>query len=935
MGIDGVLGNAGPVFEQDLQSAEYNHYVLFTFGIDTELLTWFSAGDTVVICGPNETTEKVKEAATDVDATVLTRTLQSHAKMYLMWSDERITSWLGSFNFTYPGIYENVEWAARFSDTPEYNPLPEELMAGEVANDLTASWQIRQIIELITATVTGGDTSWADSLMQNTEYPYVLLHSHRSNTLKRVLQKELIDVSGTVSVTYYAPFVNARGIELFAQTLTPDIRLDELDLIVRTCRLNEIKNKDTGLSSSHIADFQRKFANFEYQVRSPGDQGDQLRDGGELRPGFAHLKIAVVRFENHEGGEQLVTLLTTANLTKNAWQHDSGNFEIGVLLRDYTENEQLHDFLCSQLPHCYESPRKRELDKAVASTPESVSIEEIWLEDFVKDRLILRDDALELSWSSLLPTINAVKSKVYFRDLLDGSRSPKSVEFEAFEGGYRTEIPSLSSRPNVVVDFIEIDIETPFRPPERRLTDAGIERARSGELSLSDYPGDVVVVDGSIYSVEDFTVDATTTSDVWLRSEYPEPQTIKVIQEPHSQPHLADAFIQEPSTGTVTSEGVGGLAFLEVTIDDAITPRHDQLLLRRPTGGPVEYLGYGVPDEETIRYYLDAQHGGRSIDITIAPPLDRYYPIEDHQVLLPEPEVKTTKAVKTFAESKLMAQPVGDTSIIDDQTAIRFDTALESVPKEAIEVHWGIRGYDRFGEALPLGETLPPQEPHRRLWFRGAITIENGDVDVTLLTQLNSIGILEQPFVSTIRIRDDLLPRRVDINNPSKYDLLSWLVIERSDLLKPAVRETDKFLDVEVKESATDYEVVICPVLDEGELLCLPLVGAHRDKVLQYSFKFRLQGGRPEINYYSPRELKLELEFSTEEAAIELSWSDELHIIEHQDGAPAPTLDRLSSKVNSGVLSRLLFPDDPFMLDDRQGLAIRVREPGLLHLVKD
>ncbi|AUV82893.1 hypothetical protein C2R22_15640 [Salinigranum rubrum] len=557
-GADDVLGNAGPEFEQDLQSSEYDRYLIFTYGISLELLSWFDASDTVVVCGPDDTTEEVYENAGGVDATVKTRTIPSHAKLYLMWGEDRITCWLGSFNFTYSGIYENVEWAARFSDTLEYDPTPEELLDGDVGDGLTPSWQVRQAIELIGSTVTGDDTGWADSLLQNTKYPYVLVHSHRSNTLKRALRNELADAAGTVSITYYAPFVNARGVELFAETLAPDVRPEDIDLTVRTCRLSKISNQDTGLSSGHVADFEQRFDDFAYQVRAPGDQGDQLRGGRELRSGFAHQKIVGLRFVDREEQEQRISLLTTANLTKNAWQHNSGNFEIGLLLRDHTQNEQLHDFLGSQLPYCYERPREGELDEAVSSSSESVSFKEVWLEDLVRDWLELREDALELAWSASLPTLGAVTATVYYRNLLDGSRSPETVTLKPVEEGRRAEIPTLTPQSNAVIDFIELDIETSFRPPERRLTGPGLERLRSGELSLSEYPGDVVVCDGSAVPVDEFDIDTTGASEIWLRAEYTESRTLTVLHEPQSQPHLDETFVQGVSTGAVTADGVGG-----------------------------------------------------------------------------------------------------------------------------------------------------------------------------------------------------------------------------------------------------------------------------------------------------------------------------------------------------------------------------------------
>jgi len=926
-----VLGNAGPRFERDLQCEDFENYLMFTYGIDSELLARFDSSDTVVVCGPSDTASEVESV--DVEATVNTRTVQSHAKLYLMWGADQIVCWFGSFNFTYPGIYNNVEWAARFSGSVETNPAPMDMVEGKLPERVTESWQIQQAIELVGSTFTGTDTESADALLQNTDYPYVLVHSHRSNTLKRALQNELTDATGTVSLTYYSPFVNTRGIELFIETLKPAIRPEDVELTVRTCRLDRIRDQDTGLTSAHVSSFEKRFAEFEYLVRAPGDQGDHLRDGRELRSGFAHHKTVRLTYRDSAGEPQRVTLLTTANLTKNPWQRRSGNFEIGLLLRDHERNEQLHELLGPQLSHCYEQPREHELDEATESSSERASFEDVWLEDLVRERLQLATDRLELPWDPNLPSLDSVAATLYYRDILDGIRAPETVSLEKSPTGFSAAIPALADQHDKVIDFIELDFRTSFSPPERRLTDVGIDRVNDGELSLTGIRETTAICDGTSIPVESLLGSPITADKVWLRAETPLSREIKLVHEPTEQPHLEAEFVQSVTTGAVSSDRIGGATYIDVTVDPAITPKHDQLVMREPCGRVVEYLGFGHPDQDTIRYYLDARHGGKKIETTVAPPLDRYYRPQALSEQLPSPAEPTAKSVRHFVGSELSAHPAGTASVIDNETPIQFRSNIEGLPSTVpVTVQWGLRGYDRFGGSLRIDETLPPQEPHRQIWFQGAVSLDIEGTESVLLTRRNSVTVKEQPFIEHLRIREDLLPTRLDLRSLSNHQILSWVIVDRKDVLKPAVRDTEQHLYVSVQQSGKACKRVCCPVLDGEELLCFPLMGYYRDTAVTLEYNLELRGGRPEISYYASRQLQLQIEIHASEDTIELIWEDGAHSIHHAEGASDSTIDELTDRVDVDELSSYLLPQDPFELRSRSRVDLLIRKPGLLHL---
>ena len=88
---------------------------------------------------------------------------------------------------------------------------------------------------------------------------------------------------------------------------------------------------------------------------------------------------------------------------------------------------------------------------------------------------------------------------------------------------------------------------------------------------------------------------------------------------------------------------------------------------------------------------------------------------------------------------------------------------------------------------IALDESLEPQKPHRQVWFCGAASINVLGTEFTLLTRRNAVTIKEQPFVAQLRPRKDLFPAHLDLDSRSNHQVLAWFVIDRADLLKPAV----------------------------------------------------------------------------------------------------------------------------------------------------
>lgn len=935
-----VIDSVGAKLESDLKSDDYDRYVIFTYGISSELLPWFDSSEEVVICGPDSTMHEVFEHMDNSSASVDARSIPSHAKIFLMWGDDEIKCWLGSFNFTSTALFENVEWAASFEGNLSTYPTTSEVLEGELEDSITDSWPLNQIIELISSTFRGEDTGYADSLLLNTDYPYVLVHTHRSNTLKHALREELKNSNGPISITYYAPFVNARGIELFVETLTPSVSSDRIDLTVRTCRLRDIENSEGGLTPEQVEGFTSEFAGFDYLVRAPGDQGDQLLSGDEIRSGFAHHKAIFIEYSDEREENKRSTLLTSANLTKNAWQHSSGNFEIGLLLRDDERNEQLHELFGDELGFCYERPRDRELEKATAASSESSPYVDTWLEDYVTERLNIGESYISLDWSDWLPKISKVEANVSYRDLHTAKRNQESIILDSTSDGFEAPISPVTAEENSIIDFVRLDIETRFRPPDHTLTPFGIDQLLSGDFDLEDHPCDVLIWGderGEPDSIENRLSERP--DNVILRRRTADKRRVQLIHEPHTQPHLSENFIQWIEAESRKSEDTGELIYVDVGVDPAIEPRHDHLIIVDEQGVRIDPLGYGRLDTETIRFILDAKYENQYLLVTPAPPLDRYYKLQELSVKLPSITGSTNPEIERFNSLELTVHAAdgekGEDPVIDDETPIRFDVPSElPVSQAELYVVWGYRGYDRFGEFVSIDRELEPQEPHRQIWYHGAYDSTIDGTEITFLSQRNSFTVKEQPFARDMQPRSDLIPAALNLDSLSNHELLTWLVFERSAVLKDRAREGDEPLTAKVSENGETYETIICDVLEEGGYLCIPLLGLHRDEQLRLRFILKLHGSHPEVEYYAPGErfLDLQVETTDENNVLNLNWGDETHRIRNQKGTSTPTLNFLMDQIRPSDLAEKLFDDDPFVLNDREGLAVRVQGRGLLHL---
>lgn len=78
-----IIG-VGDQLREEIQSGEFDRFVIFTYGITPEYFEWFEESDLIAICGPNETIEAVRE--TRISPLVSAFNRKTHAKIYLLYN---------------------------------------------------------------------------------------------------------------------------------------------------------------------------------------------------------------------------------------------------------------------------------------------------------------------------------------------------------------------------------------------------------------------------------------------------------------------------------------------------------------------------------------------------------------------------------------------------------------------------------------------------------------------------------------------------------------------------------------------------------------------------------------------------------------------------------------------------------------------------------
>ena len=958
----------GDQLREEIRSGEFNRYVIFTYGLKPEYLDWFEGSDLLAICGPNETIKTVRNVSTPT--TVSTYPRQTHAKIYLLYNSERIVAYLGSFNFTRTGLYESVEWGARYEgEMAVTQPTPEELVMGSVDPEITTEPVIDQILSVVGASMNGGDTEVADSWATNTTYGEGVVHTLRSNTLQQSIADMTRSLDSSIGLTYYTPFVTRAGIEEFTSHLPDWLDAADLHFQVYTKRLERVADDEEMLMPEQIERLDRRFGSFDLRARAPGDQGNELPDGRELRSGMAHFKAIVLSDTEEATNAPIGTILTSANLSERAWNTQSEGFEVGVAVTNTQRTRRLHSFFAESLPQCYVDPSDRELSASgTTGTPQSRGTEE-WLNDRLRDRLVIESDQISIEWEDSLPELESVMATVYQRDLTTGDRYEEEVSLTPTSTGFAGNYTSIETHEGRIVDFVRIAASSHHTPPEHVYTVYEIQETRD-KLGLEDtdrLPEDWHEFDELIWnnthrvSTEEGTFgDVETINSVRLRKYSESLQVHYAIFDPKQQPHI-DAAMREPLIEERELNPLGSVLRVGLRFHPQISPDIDDLSIQT-TGmrrQSIDVIGFRETDEG-LDVYLPAKFAERTVVISVKGLVARH--IGDSSVeidLPPTTDGSTFSPTDHFGSGSWEITPHDISPILresrhpnrpdvfntngEDRFTISEEMDIEVRPPKKLQesgpslgVWWRPSKAFHPSCVQPVTQRIPAQKPRTRVRYKGLVQLSDDGQRVNVPVSEDTYLVTEQPFADSPQFSFEAVPDELDLSATRRSLFLGWMTIRHQELLTPRAKDTVNYVRARLYVDGSPVPRRALPVTSTGGVVCVPLLGSYIGSSRDLVLRLWTIDGPAKTDHYAEAARSLTLSVTqSDENSVVIDIGENQHTVRHSSETSNPSLELVQdslSRRDTEEVTAAFETEDMFEIQSFDPLRIVPNEMMLLHL---
>ncbi len=960
-----ILG-VGDRLREDIENGPFNRFVIFTYGITTEYLDWFDSDDEVAICGPNKTVKEVKEV--DSHPMISAYNRETHAKIYLLYNDSRIVAYLGSFNFTGNGLYGGVEWGARYEADLTHSPTPEALINGEAPADISPSPIIEQIASIVGASMTGNDTHAADSWVATTGEGVV--HTLTSNTLQSALTDMLRDAERPVEISYYTPFVTRAGISEFTSYLPETLDKSDIKFNIYTKRLSRLQDDEEILSADEIADLDEQYGRFHLRARAPGDRGNELGDGREIRNGMAHLKAITLADQSEPDNKSIGTILTSANLSERAWSRESAGFEIGVALEGTRDSKRLYRLFTEALPRAYINPSERNLATAGGTgTPQTYGSEK-WLDTRLRDRTVLRDDSVKIAWNDSLPSINSLTGTLSIRDTITGDRTSHDLSFTRTGDGFVASFPSVAGQPNQIIDFVRLAADTRHAPPELEYTSREISefRAEEGIEGANDpFPEewesyDEIIWNGKVRkSIEDASFgDVEEIHSVPLRASHDTTQSYYAILEPDVQPHI-DQLLHSIDTATEAVEPFGNLPRVGVETHPAVDPDPQDIVFYTGRGERVQPIGFVEhSDDGALYYYLPPEDAGETLTVDIEGLLSRYIQHGDAEITLPELESSSPFKIEAYLPTDPWRVTPGDVHPVLSQkrypdhpfmseaepspedhistevsvTVNPPEGLVETVDEDRLAFWWRPSGVFRSGTIQSVSTTIPKQKERTRVSYRGIVRLNGDKGPVNVWLPGGEYVVKEQPFVDDIEVSLAGIPSEQQLDSVRPGTLLGWVTIQRDALLHERAGDVTECINARLYVDEEPVENRIFAATHQGGTLLFPVLGEHVGKTQTLTLRLWISGGPAKTTTYTEAASDMQLSVRESGDGHQITLGGHARRINHASTTDSIDLKRLIDQFQAGEFENETkghHPDDPFIIKSYDPLFIQPKEMVLFY----
>jgi hypothetical protein len=961
-----ILG-VGDRLREDIENGPFDRFVIFTYGITTEYLDWFDPADEVAICGPNETVEAVREA--DSYPTISAYNRETHAKIYLLYNESRVVAYLGSFNFTRNGLYGGVEWGARYEADLTHSPTPDALIRGDAPVELSPSPIIEQIATIVGASMTGNDTHAADSWVANTGLGEGVVHTLTSNTLQAALTDMLQDAEPPIEISYYTPFVTRAGISAFMSYLPETLTESEIQFKIYTKRLSRLQEDESILSADEIAALDERFGGFQLRVRSPGNQGNELGDGREIRNGMAHLKAITLADQSERGSASVGTILTSANLSERAWSRDSPGFEIGVALEGTQDSERLNHLFTDALPRAYIDPSDRDLATAGGTgTPQTYGTE-TWLDTRLRDRTTIDTDSVRVAWSDSLPPVESLTGTLRIRNTATGAQTSHDLAFSWGGDEFTASFPSVSGQPNRIIDFVRLVAETRHAPPELEYTAHEIRNYRFEEgIEGDDDPlpeewqsYDEIIWNGTVCkSVGDASFgDVEDIHSVQLRATHDTTESYYAILEPDAQPHI-DQLLQGIETAVESVEPLGELPRVRVETHPTVDPDPQNIAFHTTRGERVRPVGFTPSSaDELLYYYLPTEYAGETLTVDIEGVLSRYIQHGSVEIMIPELASDSVVDLEThFATDPWRVTP-GDVhpvlkqkrypgnpfvserepapeDHISTEESVTVDPPAElgeTVDEERLFFWWRPSGVFRSGTIQPVSTAIPKQETRTRVTYRGIVQLNGDKGPINIWLPGGDYVVKEQPFVDDIDISLAGIPDKQRLGRIRPGTLFGWAMVQRDTLLQPRAGDVTECINARLYVDGEPVSRMNFDATREGGVLFFPVLGEHMGTTQTLTLRLWVSGGPAKTTTYTETACDIELSVTEAGDSYQITLGEQTKLVEHSSTAPPIDLRQFIDQFELSEFEEQTKGDhdDSFVVESYDPLRIQPKEMMLFY----
>ncbi|WP_254821921.1 phospholipase D family protein [Haloglomus halophilum] len=971
-----ILGAIEEEFQDDLQTERFSQYLFLTWSVDADYLRGFAADDEVVICGP----DSVGETVEGLDQPNLSwEYLDSHAKCYLMWGEDRLRCWVGSFNLTPSALRDTLEWAVVQEAPLDTSLSLEELQDGTCdPAAVTTDSLLQQVLALVMGVLTASEPTLATDYRNTAREagPIALTNGATPgpNGLHAAVETALDRADGAVSLTYYTPFVNQSGVEFLAEAVPEQIPPDERHIQIRTCRITEVDSQSTYLSQEELDALDHTYGSVDLQARASGTAGETLPGNETLRSGFAHFKLLLLSYTDHQGEDHTELLFTSANLTANAWRPGATQLEFGLWVRDPTVAAPLAEFFGTQLSRCYSRPNQTDFDTVERLESMTDLLTESSILDRLTDRLRVEKRGIVVDWASTEPTLSTFEATIFLREVAgtDTRHEPTTLVREGTE--FVSDFDPGELDPGWVIDRIQLAVTTRCRPIEYTLSDRGLDelvtpgsidetrQAVTAELETREITAAEIVVNDEhiIRGAAGEWPSVPEIDTLRIRQEFDgEPRVFRPTVVAPAQPHLPDAPIAASSASAIETDRFGGLCQITITPVEGIQLDYDMLVFTSEETGAIDWLGYAATDQG-LTYFVDSSVAGETVTATLKEPYAAYYDEAPRQVTVEcPPEISSTATqLRTlhrdptyqFSHHPRLSEAGTDTDTAEAYITPGVPVGITPPPEiaalneqDAIQLgaDWNRRGGTYAPPTrMSLEETITPVSAHSRIVYRGSLTTELAGHAVTFHTPPNEFQVNQQVFASGAT-PDSRAVSAIDLDALSADAHANWLAFEADEILRPSVvLGPDRSIEMRVTVGDDRYDTSQrYPVYSGEQLFLIPLFGRHLDvgDTTRLLLQCSIANGPAT---YGSAALSTELSYDRQSNGLQQLITDstgkrrQAVPIADQPGTKLPSLDRYRDFIHGNDLESYLEANPAFRVDERTAttLVIEALDTTVLHL---